>query len=263
MKHLVATEFDPITWPKYGTNWLRTAKSLGLRGFVFGDLSAEANDKIHELGFKLLSTDDKWTALAKAMEPKDSCLYTHCQVLPRLCDSVDAHTTDMSLLELVSSIHNLHDRAIVYECLKGKPIMSAEWVFGSWEFWTTLAGFQSYVYGREWLNQQRRHDELVLTLYSYLFGTDIAIQMLNVTKLSAPQNIPFFFNRATLEQRHRLEKTLEHFGVQSPHNKLLKESLLRLHEHVVNSDVCYLPTDSAGKALFQMYKYFESLGRDE
>jgi hypothetical protein len=76
--------------------------------------------------------------------------------------------------------------------------------------------------------------------------------------IKAPKNIPYFYNRATKHQLSCLKQTLKHFGV-NRHHALVSESLLRLGKYVQESDICQLPTDASGKALFRMYKYYHSL----
>lgn len=76
--------------------------------------------------------------------------------------------------------------------------------------------------------------------------------------INAPKNIPYFYNRASVEQLSRLRRTFKHFGVRR-HQPLVGESLLRLGKYVQESRVCLLPTDEPGKALFTMYKYYDSL----
>jgi len=76
--------------------------------------------------------------------------------------------------------------------------------------------------------------------------------------IKAPRNIPYFYNRASAIQLNRLRKTFQHFGV-IRHQTLVGESLLRLGQHIKESTICQLPTDAPGKALFRMYKYYDSL----
>jgi hypothetical protein len=76
--------------------------------------------------------------------------------------------------------------------------------------------------------------------------------------IKAPRNIPYFYNRASVIQLDRLKQTFQHFGVSS-HHILVGESLLRLGQYVKDSPICQLPTDAPGKALFRMYKYYDSL----
>ena len=76
--------------------------------------------------------------------------------------------------------------------------------------------------------------------------------------ISAPRNIPYFYNRASTGQLSRLNRTFDRFGIRS-HRPLVGETLLRLGKYVTESSVCLLPTDEPGKALFRMYKYYDSL----
>lgn len=76
--------------------------------------------------------------------------------------------------------------------------------------------------------------------------------------IKAPRNIPYFYNRASKIQLFRLRKTFQHFGINS-HHHLVGESLLRLGKYVEESPFCQLPTDAPGKALFSMFKYYDSL----
>jgi hypothetical protein len=74
----------------------------------------------------------------------------------------------------------------------------------------------------------------------------------------APRNIPYFYNRASVGQLLRLRRTFQHFGIRS-HHRLVGETLLRLGRYVQESAVCMLPTDEPSRALFRMYKYYDSL----
>lgn len=71
-------------------------------------------------------------------------------------------------------------------------------------------------------------------------------------------NTPYHLNRASVEDRHRLGATCDHFQVTSG-RKLLCEVILRLGHQLKNSNVVNLPVDEQGKRLFKMYKYFDSL----
>jgi hypothetical protein len=51
---------------------------------------------------------------------------------------------------------------------------------------------------------------------------------------------------------------MQHFGVDRG-KQLVGESLLRLGKYMEETTVCLLPTDEPGKALFRMYKYYDSL----
>ena len=76
--------------------------------------------------------------------------------------------------------------------------------------------------------------------------------------IKAPPIIPYFYNRASSVQLNRLQQTFKHFGINS-HQALLGESLLRLGQYVNSNSVCRLPSDASGKALYLMYKYYDSL----
>lgn len=76
--------------------------------------------------------------------------------------------------------------------------------------------------------------------------------------IKAPSNILYFYNRASSVQLNKLKQTFGHFGINS-HQDLLGESLLRLGQYVNSSTVCRLPNDASGKALFLIYKYYDSL----
>lgn len=80
--------------------------------------------------------------------------------------------------------------------------------------------------------------------------------------ISAPRNIPYFYNRASISELIRIRRTLKHFGIHS-HHALVGETLLRLGKYVTESEVCLLPTDDSGKALFKMYKYYDSLDQND
>jgi hypothetical protein len=80
--------------------------------------------------------------------------------------------------------------------------------------------------------------------------------------IKAPRNIPYYYNRASVDQLLRLNRTFRHFGIRS-HHPLVGETLLRLGRYVNESPVCLLPTDEPTRALFRMYKYYDALENDK
>lgn len=76
--------------------------------------------------------------------------------------------------------------------------------------------------------------------------------------LLAPKNMTIYFNRASRDELDRLNKTFEKFKILNNH-AIVGDSLLRLNFLVNNKDYCVLPKDQAGKTLYKMYKYFDSL----
>lgn len=76
--------------------------------------------------------------------------------------------------------------------------------------------------------------------------------------IRAPKHIPYFYNRASHDQKKRLDQTFKRFDVQQ-HHTLLGESILRLGKYIDECSLFPLPSDKPGKALFSMYKYYDSL----
>ena len=74
----------------------------------------------------------------------------------------------------------------------------------------------------------------------------------------APKNIPYFYNRASIQELFNLEIVFEHFGIVTQKN-LVGEIILRLDHHLNAISVVRLPTDICGKILFKMYKFYFSL----
>jgi hypothetical protein len=73
-----------------------------------------------------------------------------------------------------------------------------------------------------------------------------------------PPTISCFANKTSPEVQKRLELTCDHFNV-TTHRPFLYEVLLRLGDSMRRSSIVHLPVDDQGKALFQIYKYFDSL----
>lgn len=76
--------------------------------------------------------------------------------------------------------------------------------------------------------------------------------------IKAPKNIPYYYNRASNNELENLRKTFDFFEIKN-HHSLVGETLLRLGDSIKNSNICFLPTDAAGKALFHLYKYYANL----
>lgn len=73
--------------------------------------------------------------------------------------------------------------------------------------------------------------------------------------IKAPKNIPYFYNRASDNEKIKLDKTFAHFNIQK-NQPLVGEVLLRLEKFIEAGSFTILPTDPSGKALFCMYRYY-------
>lgn len=63
------------------------------------------------------------------------------------------------------------------------------------------------------------------------------------------------YDNVSLEKKNRLQQTFEQFGVKNIN--LIGETLLRLENYIENRNSCPLPKDQTGKALFNMFKYYQ------
>lgn len=77
-----------------------------------------------------------------------------------------------------------------------------------------------------------------------------------------PKNMTLFFDRASQEQKQHLQKTFDKFNI-SNSQAILGETLLRMKIHLQNTDYCVLPTDKQGKALYKIFKYYDSIVNEE
>ena len=73
--------------------------------------------------------------------------------------------------------------------------------------------------------------------------------------INAPRNIPYIYNRASREEKIKLNKTFDHFNIRKDQS-LVGEVLLRLEKFIERGNFTVLPTDISGKALFTMYRYY-------
>lgn len=73
--------------------------------------------------------------------------------------------------------------------------------------------------------------------------------------INAPRNIPYFYNRASNEEKIKLNKTFDHFNIRKDQT-LVGEVLLRLEKFIERGSFTLLPTDTPGKTLFNMYRYY-------
>ena len=90
MSYIAATYLDKDSWPKFGINWMRKAKSVGLTGFVIGEeLPEESHQKTKDLGFEIVPLEkkfgddrDRYHALVGALKGR-RCLFTRPEIDPR------------------------------------------------------------------------------------------------------------------------------------------------------------------------------------
>lgn len=183
MAYLVATCFDKKTWQEFGLNWLRTAKSLKLKGIVIGDgLANEAVTKIKELGFdhvpilvKCNPVIDRYYTLASVLSPDQWCLLTHPSVLPRIgLSGMSCAVEKIPAMELVGSIRSLTDRAKSFSLIQEKiekeyhGVFSMKCVLGDGYFWNMLAGFQTYLFENKYFDRPNFCVEMSFNLYMAL-----------------------------------------------------------------------------------------------
>lgn len=185
MSYIVATYMNVDTWNKTGVNWMRIAKSSGLTGFIVGDnLPVEATAKAKELGFKIIpiivkfgDDRDRYRTLAEEIEKGQRCLFVDHKISPEggLSEAREItcrRDTTLDLLEMVSPIRNLHDRAKSVELIRDKIInvhqglLSITSVLGTWDFWNSLSAFHDYLQDRNYLDRRTAtYDQLVFNLY--------------------------------------------------------------------------------------------------
>lgn len=179
MSYIAATHLDKDTWAK-GINWMRKAKSAGLTGFIIGsELPDEAEAKTKELGFKLVQAvtgQSLFSALADNTKKGQRCLFTTCESSPKggLSEARDAtcrREKSLDAMEIVFPIKNLKNRAKSVWLLRDKiektykGLLSPQQVLGTWDFWTGLAGFQNYLYQKNYLDRGTADNTLVFNLY--------------------------------------------------------------------------------------------------
>lgn len=184
----VATHFNQPTWDQYGPNWLRTAKSEKLSGFIIGqELSEDAQDRIQQqFGFRYIPFEGKGRLEGISDHVVKPALLTKFNVLPKGNLSEDKDlvcSRDFTqLLDVVESVINLQKRAEIIKLIEEKVvnvyggILSANYILGSIDFWKGFTGFQSYIKNQDLLENQWWRDELILNLYVSFFNYKIGIE---------------------------------------------------------------------------------------
>lgn len=179
MSYNVTTYFDNELWDKYGLNWLRQTKSLGLYGFVmFRNLKLEAENKIKELGFSAVPVkhnfgDDRDYILTiiDTLEHEKKCLFVKPEIVPTSGLSEDKELIcredkNLNIYELVNPINNLQQRTKAIKQIRdklGEHYLSSKHVLASWEFWVKYSGFQNLLHDKKCLNYF--DSDLTLNLY--------------------------------------------------------------------------------------------------
>lgn len=192
MNQKVATYLNPETWTKYGLNWIRTAKSLGLAGTVVGsDLPTEAVDKIRQLGLDHVSVSgtqrkvDVFDVFISKMKPDERVLWCHPDILPsRMNGTADVVcggglTDVMSLTECVL---NLYDRAAMIDSLeerilkKYNTLLNSRYILGTSDFWNGYVGCQQYMLSRHYFDPVAATEDLVLNFF-VAFATTLTVEV--------------------------------------------------------------------------------------
>lgn len=184
MSYVVATYMNVDIWNKTGVNWLRKAKSAGLTGFIVGDnLPTDAEVKAKELGFKVVPVVSKFgderdqcLTVAETIQKGQRCLFVNYNITPKGGISEAREITcnrdeSIDLLEMVSLIRNLHDRAKAVVLIREKIIdvhkglLSTSSVLGTWDFWNSLSAFHDYLQEKNYLDRRASYNELAFNLY--------------------------------------------------------------------------------------------------
>lgn len=184
MSYKVATYFSADNWDQLGINWVRTAKSNGLTGYIVGhNLSEDAVQKIGQLGFQHLPLDEKskektavYAQFIRQLDKNERCLWTIPTIHP--ISGIDSNydlvcgLTDADVFALTSSVVNLYDRAAMIESLeekiskKYKGYLSARYILASSEFWYGYLGCQQYMKKKEYIEFTTLSDDLVLNFFT-------------------------------------------------------------------------------------------------
>jgi len=190
MTYSVATHFNQLNWEKYGLNWLRKAKSEGLKGFIVGrSLTNEAQKKISSLGFEYIQ-NHLGLNFQLADLCGEHCLLTRCDVLPNVSllegkNVVCSVDQNINEIDLVWSLSNLNHRAktilIIRDRIKDVygGFFSARYILGSQKFWTNISEFEVFIHSQNgYLGGDVMRDELVLNLY-FAFFKSIGVEAKN------------------------------------------------------------------------------------
>lgn len=194
MSYKVATYFSADNWEQQGVNWVRTAKSQGLNGFVVGhNLPEEAVQKIKQLGFQHLPLNDDlkdstavYAQFIRQLEKSERCLWTVPTLMPAAGMDGNADLvcglTEADIFALTQSVVNLYDRAAMIESLDEKiakkynGYLSAQYILASAEFWFGYLGCQQYMKQKEYVEFSPLSDDLVLNFFT-AFANRFTVQI--------------------------------------------------------------------------------------
>lgn len=199
MEYKVATYLNPETWTKHGLNWVRTAKSLGLKGDIVGtDLPQEAVDKIRQLGFDyipLVGSQRKvevFDAFAVRIKPNERVLWCHPDIPPSRMDGeadVICGGGISDVFVLTECVLNLYDRAAMIDSLEDRilkkynTLLSSRYILGTSDFWNGYVGCQRYMESRHYFEPNATTEDLVLNFF-VAFANTLTVKV-NTDELSA------------------------------------------------------------------------------
>ena len=170
--YIAATQMNREQWKNYGIHWLRSAKSEGLTGFIIGkDLPSDAEEKSKKLGFDIaISNNDKYISLVENLKGRN-CLLTQPNVMPKgnLIESKDliCEKDDSDVLQIISPVKNLYDRAKVYKLLNKRLFFSNNFILGTCNFWHDYLAFLVLLHEKKYLDRNSDYDKFALNLYVF------------------------------------------------------------------------------------------------
>jgi len=184
MDYKVATYFSSENWESQGLNWLRTAKSLSLTGYIIGyNLSEEATSKISQLGFICLPLKEDENNRVKIfqkfisqLKPQERCMWLTPSLLPKANFETESdlvcELTKSDIFNLTEPVTNLYDRAAMIESLREKiekkysGYFSTRYVLATSEFWHGFLGCLQYMQEKSYFDANTSTEELILNFFT-------------------------------------------------------------------------------------------------
>lgn len=187
MLKVLSASFDSVSFERYGSNWMRSAKSKGYVGLVLDcGLTQSFRTKISDLKFRCVSVgnsiEEKCKAISGALSDKEKCLY----VQPDFDFKDEGFFEDEKMVfrpgtgkiaHRVFPIVSLHKRAEVANVVEKSGVMSDPQAICAGPLdWQLLAGVFGLFVGNGFIDVRwAGYEGIVLDIFASYFTERIRV----------------------------------------------------------------------------------------
>ena len=156
-----------------------------LSGYVIGNI-----ESIPQIGFDLISLPDNYvdldifSSIIPVLKNKP-CLFVYNEEIPIITDQdydCICGSYEPTLKELTFSISNLQNRADAYRLIeenvlnKHHKLLSGQWIYGTYDFWTGFVGFQTLLMENKYLDRFYNYYDIMLNLFVANFNQKVLVK---------------------------------------------------------------------------------------